>query len=70
MLVIILDLTNSNQRLGSAFDDLDPRLVMTSSAPAKSAGVPDTRPKIHSFIHSLNQRCPIQCRLQSVLGVN
>ena len=28
-------------------------------------GMSDTRPKIHSF----NQRCPIQSRLQSVLGV-
>ena len=35
-------------------------LLMTSSAPAKSAGMPDTRPKIHSF----NQRCPIQSRLE------
>ena len=34
------------------------KLVMMSSAPAKSAGVPDTRPK-----------SPIQSRLQSVLGV-
>ena len=41
------------------------KLVMMSSAPAKSAGMPDARPKIYS----LNQRCPIQSRLQSVLGV-
>ena len=41
------------------------KLVMMSSAPAKSAGVPDTRPKIHSF----NPHCSIQYRLQSVLGV-
>ena len=25
-----------------------------SSAPAKSAGMPDTRPKIHSFILAIN----------------
>ena len=42
------------------------KLVMMSSAPAKSAGdATDTRPKIHLF----NQRCPIYSRLQSVLGV-
>ena len=41
-------------------------LVMMSSAPAKSAGDADTRLKIHSF----NQRCPIQSRLRSVLGVS
>ena len=29
-------------------------------------GKPDTRPKIHSF----NQHCPIQYRVQSVLGVH
>ena len=30
----------------------------------------DTRPKIHSFnVSPYNQRCPIQSRLQSVLGV-
>ena len=41
------------------------KLAMMSSAPAKSSGMPDTRPKIQSF----NQRCPIQSRLQSVLGM-
>ena len=41
------------------------KLVIMSSAPAKSAGGPDTRLKIHSF----GQRCPIQSRLQSVLEV-
>ena len=43
------------------------KLMMMSSTPAKSARDhrPDTRPKIHSF----NQRCPIQSRLQSVLAV-
>ena len=41
------------------------KLVMMSSAPAKSAGMPETRPKIHSS----NQRYPIQSRLQSVFGV-
>ena len=40
------------------------KLVMMSSVPANPAGKPDTCPKIHSF----NQHCPIQSRLQSVLG--
>ena len=39
------------------------KLVMMSSVPAKSAGMSDTRTKIHSF----DQRCPIQSRLHSVL---
>ena len=41
------------------------KLMMKSSAPAKSAGIPNARPKIHSF----NQRCPMYSRFQSVLGV-
>ena len=41
------------------------KLVMMSSAPAKSAGDARYAPKIHSF----NQRCSIQSRLQSVLGM-
>ena len=40
-------------------------VVMMSSGPAKSAGMLDTRPKIHS----VDQRCPIRSRLQSILGV-
>ena len=56
---------SNNQRLRSAFDVTGSlsfvRLVMMSSTPAKSAGMTDTRPKIHSF----NQRS----RLQSVLGM-
>ena len=66
-------ITNDNQKLGSAFDDLDSRLsllcklVMMSSAPAKSAG--DARNAYQDpFIHG-NQCCAIQSRLQSVLGV-
>ena len=39
------------------------KLAMMSSAPAKYAGMPDTRPKIHSF----SQHCPIESRLQSVV---
>ena len=35
--------------------------VMSSATPKKIVGMPDTYPKIHSF----NQRCPIQSRLQS-----
>ena len=43
------------------------KLVMMSSTPAKSAG--DARHASQDpFIHG-NQRCPIQSRLQSVLGV-
>ena len=38
------------------------KLVMMSSAPVKSVGMPDTHPR---SIH-----CPIQSRLQSVLGVH
>ena len=40
------------------------KLVMMSSGPANLRGMPDTRPKIHSFLD-----CPIQSRFQSVLGV-
>ena len=40
------------------------KLMMMSSAPAKSAGMPDTRPEIHSFLD-----CPIQSQLQTQLGV-
>ena len=44
------------------------KLVMMSSAaaPEESAGgMPDMRPKIHSFVD-----CPMQSRLQSVLGAH
>ena len=45
------------------------KLVMMSSSPAKSAG--DARYVSQDpFIHSLNQHCHIQSRLQSVLGVS
>ena len=46
-IIVIIIITSNNQRLESAFDYLEPRLaflcklVMMSSAPAKSAG--DTR---------------------------
>ena len=40
------------------------KLVMMPSAPANSAGMPDTLPKIHSFVY-----CPIQSLLQTKLGV-
>ena len=44
------------------------KLVMMSSAPAKSAG--DARYASQDpFIHGFMQCCPIQSRLQSVLGV-
>ena len=39
------------------------KLVMMSSTPAKSAGMPDTHPKIHSFVdgliipYKLNSKC-------------
>ena len=55
--------TSNNQTLGSTF-------LCDVIWPCKnSAGMPDTRLKIYPFIHSDNQRCPIQSRLQSVLGV-
>ena len=62
--------TSNYQRLGSAFDvtrlSLLTKLVMMSSAPAKCAW--DARYASQDpFIHG-NQRCPIQSRLQSVLG--
>ena len=56
-------MTRNNQRLGSAFDDLDPRLSFLCqvgddvSSPWKICG----GCQIHSFV--------IQSRLQSVLGV-
>ena len=40
------------------------KLVMMSSVPAKSVGMPDVRSKIHPFVDS-----PIQSRKQTVLGV-
>ena len=49
------------------------KLVMMSSAPAKSAGMPDTRLKIHPFMHSFVWNslidCPIQSWLQTQLWV-
>ena len=42
------------------------KLVTMSSAPAKSAGGEQIH--VPRSSHSLNQRCPIQSRLQSVLG--
>ena len=45
------------------------KLVMMSSAPAKSAGIPDMRPMIHLFVDRLID-CPTQSWLQSVLGVH
>ena len=41
------------------------KLVVMLFGPAKSAGMPDTYTKIHSF----NQPCPIQSRVQSAIGV-
>ena len=40
------------------------KLLMMPFATSKSMGMSDTHPKIHLFIN-----CPIQCQLQSVLGV-
>ena len=61
--------TSNNYRLGSAFDYLDPRpfatLVMMSSQPPKIWGC-------QLRITRSNRRsidCPIQSRLQSVLGL-
>ena len=44
------------------------KLVMMSFAPTKSAGDARYGPQ-DPFIHSCNQHCPIQSRLQSILGV-
>ena len=54
------------------FDDLDPSLPLQVGddviCPAKAVG--DARYVSQDpFIHALNQRCPIQSQLQSVLGV-
>ena len=64
--------TSNNQRLGSAFDDLDPRLSLLCGGvicPCKIiyGGCQIRVPR--STIDSFNQRCPIQSRLQSVLEV-
>ena len=45
------------------------KLVMVSSTPAKSAG-DDRYASQDPFIHGFIQCCPIQSRLQSVLGVH
>ena len=45
------------------------KLVMMSSAPAKSAGDAICMSQ-DPFIHAMNQRCPIQSQLHSVLGVS
>ena len=60
--------TSNNQRLESAFDDLDPRLSLLpsqgeDSPPVKSRG--DARYAAQDPF----DYCPIQSRLQSVLGV-
>ena len=55
--------TSNNQRLGSVLDDLDPRLSLLCQVgndvirPCKICGLwgmPDVRPKIHSFIGQLS----------------
>ena len=67
---IITLTTSNNQRLGSAFDDLDPRLSLLYQVgddvihPCKICGMPDTHPKIHSLIDRLSHTS----RLQSILG--
>ena len=55
---VIRSTTSSNQRLGSAFDDLDPRLSLfvMSSAPAKKS-VGDARCASQD---PSTQRCPIK----------
>ena len=63
--------TSNNQRLGSAFDDLDPRLSLLCQVgdvirPCKICGGCQIR--VPRSFHSLID-CPIQSRLQSVLGV-
>ena len=66
--------TSNNQRLGGVFHDLDPRLSLLWQVgddvihPSKICGGCQIR--VPRSIHSLNQRCPIQSQLQSVLGVH
>ena len=60
-------------RLETAFHDLDPRLFLLCEVgddiigPCKICGGLQIR--VPKSIHSFNQRCPKQGRLQSVLGV-
>ena len=68
-------LTSNNQRLGSAFDDLDPRLSLlcqvgddVMNPPLQNIrGIPDMHPKINSFTFV---DCPIRSRLQMQLAVH
>ena len=59
--------------LGNVFDELEPRLSLLCQVgddvirPCKICGGCQIR--VPRSIHSLNQRCPIQSRLQSVLKV-
>ena len=66
--------TTNNQRLGRAFGDLDSRIFLLCqvgddvTCPCKICwGMPRYTSQV-PFIHG-NQRCPIQSRLQSALGV-
>ena len=65
--------TSNNQRLGSAIDDLAPRLSLLCQVrddvirPRKIWRGCQIR--VPRSIRLCNQRCPIQSRLQSVFGV-
>ena len=67
--------TSNDQRLGSAFDDLDPRLSVLCYVgddvihPCKICGGCQCKYVVPRSIHSINQRCPTQSRLQSVVRV-
>ena len=67
----IVSPTNNNQRLGSTFDDLDARLSLLCQVgddvicPCKIHG----GMRVPISVHSLDQCCPIQSQLQSLLGV-
>ena len=63
-------ITSNNQRLGGAFDDLDPRLSLLSDVirPCQKnlQGMLDTCPKIHPVIPAINV---VSYNLDSNLGV-
>ena len=69
-------ITGNNQRLASAFNDLDPRLSLLYQVgddiirPCQNnlRGMPNTHPKIHSFISAINID-PCNLDFQVVLGV-
>ena len=64
--------TGNNQRLGSAFDDLNPRLSLLCDVirPAKKSAEDARYMSQGPSLHSHNRCCPIQSWIQSILGVH